>query len=1180
MPEEPICKNHTVPPAEEWPSNTQESQSVCECERHNMSEPINSNELQHRIQKTPVILAQQRQPKSRSSSPKQLDRDLSEMQMTTDYLRKALRTFRSATQPLTMGKRLSETIHAVTLYEGVTLFATLLASLSALLYRYTSQDDIVVGWMGNGCSGTEKPTGTPLDTIVLRINVLGNPSFRELIRRVQEITPVHLFGLEVSPELQTGRHANGHDPCSAIATLFFSFRSEIPKRASGSLGTNSSAIPLDMHVELANGPDGFFGTFTYNADLFDVGTISRMVGHWLTLLESAAADPGRRVSDLPLLGKAERHQLLVEWNDTKVYYQAVCLHELIEEQVRRTPDNVAVVFEDEELTYRELNVQANQVANYLQKAGVGPEVLVGICVERSLEMVAGLLGILKAGGTYVPLDPGYPQDRLAFMVEDSGLKVLLTKASLLPKLSDLPVQLICLDSQSDALSREKSTNCGSGVGPENLAYVIYTSGSTGKPKGVQVSHRALTNFLMSMQAKPGMSVKDALLAVTTISFDIAGLELYLPLTVGARVVLVGRETVSDGERLVSKLESSKITCMQATPATWRLLLEAGWKGQKDLKILCGGEMVPRDLVNQLVARSSSVWNMYGPTETTIWSAIHEINSSDGPVVIGRPIANTEIHILDSFLQPVPVGVTGELYIGGDGLARGYLHRPELTAERFVRNPFSEQVSRTRLYRTGDLARYRPDGNIECLGRMDYQVKVRGFRIELGEIEAALGACTGVHQNVVMVQENNGDKQLVAYVVLGPSGSHSITELRNHLKRTLPDYMLPSRFVFMETLPLTANGKIDRKALPRAPHLELEQIENTAVGETLEAQLSKIWRSVLKLPNVSLTENFFELGGHSLLVAKLLNGIERTFGKKLSMATIFEAPTIEQQAAMLRGAVTPRSSVMIPIQPSGSKPPFIFFGFNAGPLFLPLARYLGTDQPLLCVDPTPLEVSRLPTPCKMEDITACLIKEIREVLPEGPYYLGGMCLGGLLAYETARQLVAHGEKVALLALVEPQAPVDSNEAYNLFCFNWLSQRLSFHLRNVVRIGVREALPYVWSRTRTFLHYVGEFVRQALHDLYERVENSRPQNFLDVARLATLDSPTRSFNGRVTLFQAVNRSTEDNKHRHKWEQLAATIEVHDIPGYSSWVDRFFLEPHVEVLAHKLGRCLARSQQESRS
>lgn len=1130
----------------------------------------NLKERQESLERTLEGVVEQPRPSWRPRATGQFDSP-APLQLPTDHPRTVFQTFRPATLPLIVGKRLNKAIETLRQQEGVSLFAILLASLDVLLHRYTDQEDILIAgsWTEQRWSGTEPRTGVSRHSAVLSTNVSDDPSFRGLTRRVQEIMLTSGAPPRLCPNVPN-RIAELTEHClRASPNLFFSLRPEETDGASDFPAMNDDGF--DLHVELTDAAAGICGQVSYNADLFDAETVVRMTKHWQTLLESAVNDPGRKISELSLLDRTEREQLLFGWNNTKVDYRAICLHRLIEEQVERTPDNVAVVFEDEQLTYRELNARANQLGHYLQRMGVGAEVLVGICVERSLAMLVGLLGILKAGGAYIPLDPSYPKERLAFMIEDSQMKLLLTQEQLRANLSGFPVEAVCLDSQETILSEECQQNCRSDVAADNLAYVIYTSGSTGKPKGVQIPHRSLVNFLASMQAKPGMKADDVLLAVTTISFDIAGLELYLPLTVGARVVLANRETASDGERLRQKLTACNATCMQATPATWRLLLESGWQACKRLKVLCGGESIARDLVNLLAERTSSLWNMYGPTETTIWSTIQELRSADGPVTIGRPIANTQTYILDKFLQPLPIGVPGELYIGGDGVARGYLHLPDLTAERFVPDPFSQQVPRGRIYRTGDLARYRANGEIECLGRVDHQVKVRGFRIELGEIEAALAENHAICQNVVMARGDAGEKQLVAYIVPMPGRSPSITELRNHLKRRLPEYMLPSRFIFLEAFPLTPNGKVDRKALPMAEQLESAPNEDhVGARNSIESRLAKIWESILEVRSVGVKENFFELGGHSLLVAKLLRRIEQTFGKTLSMAAIFEAPTIEQQAFLLRNGNGPlSSSAIVPIQRTGSKPPFLFFGLDTGPVFLPLAQRLGIDQPVLCVGVTLLEASQLSTPYRMADIAACALKHVREVQPEGPYCLGGLCAGALMAYEVAQQLTTEGQEIALLALFEPQLPFSPERRANWFRFDLLSERLRFHFANLQHLEINEALRYLRDRSKTVIDRMKRRAWHTFHDARSRMRDGRLRNLGDILYLAASTYRTRPYAGRLALFQATNRPEGRSwDQRLVWRDLATALEVHEVPGYH---DSILLEPNVETVANRLSDCL---------
>ncbi|MBP5971792.1 amino acid adenylation domain-containing protein [Brasilonema sp. CT11] len=614
--------------------------------------------------------------------------------------------------------------------------------------------------------------------------------------------------------------------------------------------------------------------------------------------------------DLSVLTTPESHLLLKEWNQTQADFpKNLCIHQWIELQVKVTPDKVAVIFENEQLTYRELNRRANKLAHYLRSLNVGSEVLVGICLECSTNLLIGLLGILKAGGAYVPLDPAYPQERLEWILEDSQISVLLTQQNLLERLPKHQAQVVCIDTEEERIAVGSEENPKTQVTPENLAYILYTSGSTGKPKGVQIEHRSVVNFLNSMRKEPGLTQEDVLLAVTTICFDIAGLELYLPLIVGARIVLASREVASSGEQLSKLLAKSGATVMQATPATWRLLLAAGWQGNKQLKILCGGEALTPGLANQLQQLVHSLWNMYGPTETTIWSAVYKVEPGNIQVPIGKPIDNTQIYLvepqvagkLDS-LKPVPIGTPGELLIGGAGLARGYRNRPELNSEKFIPNPFSDKPGE-RLYRTGDLARYLPDGKILFIGRIDNQVKIRGFRIELGDIEAALSQHPSVREVVVVAtQDNPGDKRLVAYLVKEPSTQRlCLRNLRSFLQGKLPKYMIPSVFVLINSLPLTPNGKVDRRSL-QAPNQDTPILNDAFVAPRtkVERQLAQIWTQVLSVESVGIHDNFFELGGHSLLLVQMLARVRETFQLELPVLSLFQAPTIAGLAEAIEG----------------------------------------------------------------------------------------------------------------------------------------------------------------------------------------------------------------------------------------------------------------------------------------
>ena len=692
------------------------------------------------------------------------------LDLPTDRARPAVASFRGGAVSVVLPRELSTKLMELGRREGATLYMVLLAAYLVLLKRYTGQDDIVVGSpiAGRSRQELEGLIGLFVNTLAMRTDLSGEPPFRALLKRVKEVA----LGAYAHQDLPFEKLVEALEPVRdasrqpVFQVLFALQPAVVPIKAFAGLEltrceeTKASAkFDLSLYVTPQNG--SIEGHFEYAADLFDRASIERLAEHFEVLLEGIVAAPEARLSDLPLLSALERHRLVEEWNATAAEYPSgKCLHELFEEQAARTPEAVAVVYEDAQLTYEELDRHSNQLAHHLRGLGVGPEVVVGLCVERSLEMVVGLLGILKAGGAYLPLDPSYPLDRLAYMVSDAKAPVVVIQQHLVDQLPLQDRHVVRIDADWPQIALQPETAPVNTSCPANLAYVIYTSGSTGRPKGVMVAHGSLVNFLSHMAGTPGIEQSDVLAAVTPISFDIAGLEIYLPLVKGARVVIVPRLIGADGARLKETLGAAGVTILQATPSTWRLLVEAGWNPTKPVKILCGGEAMPADLAVKLVEKSSSTWNLYGPTETTIWSTLGSVHADEN-VKIGRPISNTQLYVLDAGGDVVPIGVSGELYIGGVGLARGYSGRPDLTAERFVPSPFGNGE---RLYRTGDLVRCLADGGLEYLGRLDHQVKVRGYRIELGEIEAALLAHEAVARAVVVAREDPDDKRLVAYVV--------------------------------------------------------------------------------------------------------------------------------------------------------------------------------------------------------------------------------------------------------------------------------------------------------------------------------------------------------------------------------------------------------------------------------
>lgn len=1104
------------------------------------------------------------------------------LELPTDRPRPPVQSFRGTRQSVRLSKELTEALKELSRGEEVTLFMTLLAAFKTLLFRYTRQDDILVGVPAANRTRpeTEKLIGFFVNNLILRTDLSGNPTFQELLRRVRDVA----FGAyahqdvpfeKLVEELQPVRDLS-HTPLFQVMFGFQNVRKhtiELPGLTLTPLPMESRTSRFDLFLSLVEDGESVRGSLEYNTDIFDSPTITRMLDHFRTLLESIVANSQQRIASVPILTDTERKQLIIDWNDTKKEYsQDKCIHELFEAQAHRCIDATAAVFEKKRLTYGELNGQANQLARYLQRLGVGREIVVGICMERSLEMVVAILGVLKAGGAYVPLDPSYPKNRLAFMLEDAGVSVLLTQRRLVDGLPKHGARTVCFDSEWEIIGRESEADLGSAAEPDNLAYIIYTSGSTGKPKGVQVLHRGVVNFLNSMRQRPGLTDHDTLVAVTTLSFDIAGLELYLPLLVGAQVVLVGSTVAADGARLAEALENSRATVMQATPSTWRLLKEVGWRPGKQFQMLCGGEALTGDLADYLLDKGGSLWNMYGPTETTIWSATHRVELNGSLIPVGRPIDNTQIYILDPHFNPVPIGVPGELYIGGVGITRGYRNRPDLTAGNFVPDPFTGDPG-ARLYRTGDRARFLSGGNIEFLGRIDYQVKIRGFRIELGEIETVLTEHPAIRQAIVTDKEFSGDRRLIGYVVPLDGNAPGITELRELLRTKLPEYMVPSGFVFLDKLPLTPNGKVDRRALP-APDQNGPDSDDgfAAPRDAVELQLAQVWKEVLGIHSIDVRDNFFDLGGHSLLAVRLFAQIEKLCGKKLPLALLFQAPTIQQLAALLRQKEWfPSWSSLVAIQPNGSKPPFFCVHAHRGNVlnFNDLARNLGTDQPFYGLQAQGLD-GQQPQHTRIEDMAAHYLREIRTVQPAGPYFLGGYCFGGNIALEMAQQLCAQGEHIALLAMIDSYAPG------GLKRLPWIErrvkQRFSYHWGNIKHLGPRKTFSYALVKAKVLQLRVETKIKKIISILFVRTGIPLPAALRQFQPRKRLRDPyvPRTYAGKITVFSPTEgpKSYYHDSHMGWGRFTNRGVEVYEIPGSFS---KIILEPAVKQLAERLTACI---------
>jgi amino acid adenylation domain-containing protein len=1145
----------------------------------------------------------------------QLGGRLPALELPMDRPRPPIQTFHGAQRSFTLPVDLLTALQVLSQQNEVTLFMTLLAAFQVLLHRYTGQTDIAVGSpiANRSQVETESLIGFFVNTLVLRTDLSGNPGFRELLGRVREVTldaythqdvPFEKLVEVLQPERDLSR--------TPLFQVMFALQNapmeafELPGLSLSPMEVDSSTSKFDLTLSLNEASRGLVCVVEYNTDLFEADTIGRLISHFQTLLEGIAADPIRRIADLPLLTEAEQHQLLVEWNDTWIDYPRdgyaqsanLCIHELFEAQVAQFPDALAVVFEEQHLTYQALNGRADQLAHHLQALGVGPETLVGICMERSAEMVIGLLGTLKAGGAYVPLDPTYPPDRLAFMMADAQTPVLLVQARLVPILPEHTARVVCLDADWKTIAQQDTQPPVSQVMDDNLAYVIYTSGSTGKPKGAMNTHGAIRNRLLWMQAAYCLTGVDRVMQKTPFSFDVSVWEFFWPLLTGACLVVARPEGHKDSAYLVRTVVEQDISTLHFVPSMLQAFVEdQGIEACHSLKrVICSGEALPFDLQERFFKQlGAELHNLYGPTETAVDVTYWQCQSrNERPVVpIGFPIANTQIYLLDVNLRPVPVGVPGELHIGGVGLARGYHHRSDLTAAKFIPNPFPALLPSTaggtrlsatadarhmsRLYKTGDLARYLPDGSIEYLGRIDHQIKLRGFRIELGEIEAVLKQHGQVQEAVVVAHDmarQVGDKRsipkdlrLVAYLVPNLAQTPSTDELRSFLQNKLPEYMLPSAFVFLDALPLTPNGKIDRRALP-APEQTGSDLAEILVPprDVLELGLVQIWQDLLGVQPIGIRHNFFELGGHSLLAVRLVSRIRQQWGQSLPLATLFQNPTIEHLANVMRRRAKPlTSSALVTLQKGDARkrPLFLVHAAGGGMMcYADLVRHLGASQPCYGLQARGLDGDQEPD-TQIEVMARSYIELLRTAQPQGPYLLGGWSLGGVIAFEMAQQLTAQGQAVALLVLIDSYAPTGKPEAED-------------ELTLLARFG--RDLGVSWQTVPYDLDYLKQLdLDERLAYLLEQAQRARvmPPD-IELAQIRRLFHVYQSnvtairqyvaspYSGAITLFKAQEAQTEAGMDLG-WGKLAVTgVTVQQIPGdhYSA-----MREPNVKAWAGQL-------------
>ncbi len=1105
-------------------------------------------------------------------------RGLEPIDLPTDKPRAAMPTSRGASVNAKLSAGTVQGLNRLSIQLGVTPFMTLLTCFKLLLSRYSGQDDIAVGVpiANRHRIETEVLVGTLVNMVVMRTDLNGELSFAQTARRVRE-TALEAYAhqdtsFERLVEALVDKRATSRAPLVQVMFNVPNAPLELPKLAGLATepfrfdqGSSQFELSLTVDTELTQ-----VASLAYSTDLFSAETAERMLAGYLRLLDQAIGDPRRSVRSFELLSAAERAQLIELGTRTPTDFPQRRVDELIAAQATRTPDAIAVRMGDQKLTYAQLNDRAEKLARVLASRGVGHSAVVGIHLERSPAMLVALLAVMKSGAAYLPLDPGFPLDRLEFMVADAGAALVVSEHALR---RNRPADWPTLELETAA--RETGVAAGAQVAAdmEDLAYILYTSGSTGQPKGIEIEHRSLTNFLHSMRAQPGCGAADVLLAVTTLSFDISGLELYLPLIVGGQVVLASRAEASDGNLLRRAIARCRPTIMQATPATWRMLLTAGWEGEPQMRVLCGGEALPSDLSSALLQRCAALWNMYGPTETTIWSTTARITQTMDVVPIGEPIANTSVHVLDSYLRPVPPGVAGELYIGGDGVARGYHNRPELTRERFVPDPFATD-SAGRLYRTGDRARRLINGQLVHLGRLDFQVKVRGFRVELGEIEAALAQHPALLQVVVAAKTDRegAAQRLVAYAVPRSGAAPDAEELREFLHGRLPDYMVPSQFMLLESLPLTANKKVDIRALPEPTIERLSRPEGEAEepSDMLQLQLLALWRQVLSDPQLGIDDNFFDAGGHSLKAVELLALVEQVFHKQLPLAMFFEAPTVAKMAQLVRASGwSPSWRSLVAIQPRGVKLPlFAVPGAGGNVLvFAALAKLLGNDRPLYGLQSRGLDGLSKPF-TSIEEAAEHFLAEIRSVQPQGPYFILGTCTGGVVAYEIAQRLRRADAEVTLV-IVESWHPSSNRRSVLGVDRFWRVRQLSDRLRQFARV-LSQFPAGQWPRL--VIGKVTQLARgnsqRELDSDVARSDRVRDATMQAVARYDALPYPGRVLNV-IASQRKVDHATDDT--RRAWETLAqGGASFEQIPAEDS--GRLFVSPHVEVLARYVERFAA--------
>ncbi|MCX6245242.1 MAG: amino acid adenylation domain-containing protein [Bacteroidetes bacterium] len=1112
------------------------------------------------------------------------------LQLPTDSHRPKMQTYRGAEYHFTLGKELREKVHAISKIHGTSMFVPLMTAYSVLLSRYASQNDLVIGVpvANRRDEAFESIMGVLINTLPVRLTFPESLSFSGAVDHVKQKFLSGYENQEVAferlvEELKVKRNTGVTPLFQVLFNYLTGFYKEF--EMSGArfrmVHAERRSSTVDLTLTISDQKTELDCILEYNTDLFREETMSRLAGHFRTILESATANEHQDIREIPLLTSEEKQLMLGSWNDTGLSYPAnKCTHHLFEEQVVRTPDAVALADDHSQFTYAELNARANRLAHYLAAQGACEDTFVAVYLDRSADFITGLLAIAKTGSTYLPLDPIFPKARIGLILDEAKPVILLTQRALADDLPPCQAKTVLIDEPS-LFDGEPETNLAFG-NPQKAAYILFTSGSTGKPKGVLVKHHSTVNIVRAISRKMEVTEQDVLLSATTFTFDVAEMEMYLPLFNGGKLVMASQATVSNVEFLKQQLQSSGATLFLATPVTFKMLMMSSWEGKPDLKVLSGGEGLPKELAREMLSRCKMVFNGYAPTETTIYSLLKKVNPEDlegeGYVSLGKPLDNNILYVLNSNKVPVPAGIPGELYIGGAGVSAGYLNLPEHTAERFVRDPLGMDPE-AMFYRTGDLVHYTATGDVIFLNRIDFQVKIRGFRIELGEIESMLTQYPGIRENVVVVRTDaSGEKMLVAYLIMDDGITLDPAALHQYLKNKLPDYMVPSAFVTMDRFPLTSTLKVDRKALPEPGSVvSASSRKYTEPTTETEKKMAEIWSSLLHIKKIGIHDDFFEIGGHSMIAVSLVVSIEKKLGIRIPLASFFSRSTIFHLSELVdQGADSLQWRSLVPIRPAGIKKPlFLIHGMGLNVLlYTTLVNYLDREQPVYGLQAKGLNGKDEPLD-SIEAIATYYISEIITVDPEGPYAMAGFSLGGRIAYEMARQLNAMGKQVRFLGLFD--ATADGSLAYLPFFER--NNRKMIHIARYISWNLSSFFQAKDTGKLTILRRRWKGLKKKIRGLDFDIKNADTISYGKRKELpkylrkvhhanshADRNYIIRTYPGTVHLFKASRQTFYiPEPITYGWDKVAlGGVVVHEVPGEHS---NTFAPPNDKIFANLL-------------